>query len=212
MKVRTKDELSQRLADDLAWRKKELSDLYFLLNAKAAHLKEQALSRSGIALLYAHWEGYIKKAGHYFFEYIAMQRLKNNELPLNLLTISMHSEVTFSPESKKYSSYSGFVDFFSHKMNDRGKIPYKNIVDTESNLSSTVFKEIVWCVGIDYSPFETKEKFVDNLVNNRNHIAHGEEVYIKAGEFLDMRNEVIGMLTVFKDSLENTVQLGLYKI
>ena len=174
MTIRTFDELSDSLSSELAWRKKELSDLKFFIEQNAtSRLRKQVLSRSGVTLLYAHWEGFVKLCGSHYLEYIAMQRHKNNELKENLLTLSMRNYVNFSDNSKKSSEYGKITEFFMNNMDSRSSIPFKKAINTESNLSSKVFKEIIWCLGIDYSIYETKEKFIDSrLLGRRNHIAH----------------------------------------
>ncbi|MBD2666493.1 MAE_28990/MAE_18760 family HEPN-like nuclease [Richelia sinica] len=63
MKIRTVEQLSDILARELAWRKVELSALKSLIDSKSfASGKRKALLRSGITILYAHWEGFVKVA------------------------------------------------------------------------------------------------------------------------------------------------------
>lgn len=83
-------------------------------------------------------------------------------------------------------------------------MPYKNGLDTESNLSSSVLREITWCLGVDYSLFESKEKFIDSrLLARRNHVAHGQEIDINTADFEEMRAIVVEMMTHLKNELEN---------
>lgn len=205
MKIRTFDELSDSLTSELAWRKKELSDLkYFIEQNKSFLFRTQVLSRCGISILYAHWEGFVKLCGSNFLEYVAMQRHKNNKLKKNLLTLSMRNSVNLSENTKKSSEYEKITNFFLNKMDSRSSIPFKTAINTESNLSSKVFKEIVWCLGIDYSLFETKEKFIDSrLLGRRNHIAHGQKLNVNLNEYDEMRETLIEMMTNFKTQLEN---------
>ena len=212
MKIRTVEELINRLNSELAWRKKELSDLKFFIERKSFdYLKKTVLARCGIALLYAHWEGFIKKCSNYFFEYIAMQRLSNHELSSNLLTLSFKNSVNFPLDSKNYSAFGVITSFFLDQLNKRSKIPYKSGIDTDSNLSSRRLKEITWCIGIDYSLFQTKEKLIDKkLLGRRNHIAHGEYLEIDISEFNELRDEVLDLMILFKNQIENIVVRKLY--
>ncbi|MEM8093133.1 MAE_28990/MAE_18760 family HEPN-like nuclease, partial [Morganella morganii] len=73
-------------------------------------------------------------------------------------------------------------------------------------------KEILWCLGLDYNPFESREKLIDNkLVNRRNHIAHGQEIEIELSDFSEMADEVLGLMTTFKNQLENSTVTESYK-
>lgn len=206
MTIRTFDDLSSYLDSDLAWRKKELSALkYYIDQTVSDRGRRGALSRCGVAILYAHWEGFVKLASRYYLEYVAMQRLRNDQLQPNLLALSLRSSVSFTPESRKYSEYGKLTDFFLSDLTKHAKLPFKVGLDTESNLSSSVLKEITWCLGVDYSPFESKEKFMDSrLLGRRNHIAHGQEMNIDPDEYEEMRQIVVEMMTYLKTELENS--------
>jgi RiboL-PSP-HEPN len=212
MSIRTVDDLSGELDSELAWRKKELSDLkYFMDQAGAGAGRRRVLGRCGVAILYAHWEGFVKLASRYFLEFVAMQRLPNGQLGPNLLTLSLRSTISFSPEMRKHSEFGKITDFFLTKLSHRARFPFKTGLNTEANLSSSVLKEITWCLGIDYSPYQTKEKFIDSrLLGRRNHIAHGEGLDVDPDEFDEMRATVLEMMTCLKTELENSAALKTY--
>jgi hypothetical protein len=53
MSIRTAEQLSDRLSSDLAWRKRELSEIKSLVEAKnLSEQRHKALLRSGICMLY----------------------------------------------------------------------------------------------------------------------------------------------------------------
>jgi len=55
MSIRTTEQLSDKLSTDLAWRKKELSEVKSLVETrKVSPQRYNALIRSGICILYAH--------------------------------------------------------------------------------------------------------------------------------------------------------------
>ncbi|MGB3758923.1 MAG: MAE_28990/MAE_18760 family HEPN-like nuclease [Rivularia sp. (in: cyanobacteria)] len=88
MKLRTAEQLSDKLSDELAWRKKELSEVKSLVETKFSLSKHDALIRSGICLLYAHWEGFVKLAANSYLEYVRMQKLCYKDLSSNFLAFS----------------------------------------------------------------------------------------------------------------------------
>lgn len=205
MKIKTLDDLSDTLSTELAWRKKEFTEIKYLV--ETSHIprhKKNVFIRSGIAMIYAHWEGYLKLAGRYYLEYIYYQRVKNSDLEYNFLTISLVSKTSLFDSGLKFSAYEKVVNFFNESLDSQASIPYKNIIDTESNLSSKVLKEIIWCLGLNYAPFEPKEKLIDQrMLAKRNNIAHGEYLAVSEKDVVDLRDEILSLMNEFKNQIEN---------
>ena len=57
-KIRTLTQLQEVLDADMGWRIKEIST--FKLAAKADRANQKVFVRAGVALVYAHWEGFVK--------------------------------------------------------------------------------------------------------------------------------------------------------
>src|SRR5580704_7767577 len=95
MPVRTIEELADRLDEGMAWRRIELQ----ALKAAVSDAEKQspgsplsrALARSGVAMLYAHWEGYVKDSCTAYVEFIAKRRLRCDELSDGLLRSVLES-------------------------------------------------------------------------------------------------------------------------
>jgi hypothetical protein len=102
MKIRTLEHLNQRLTDDLIWRKKEISDLKSLIESKNfSTSKHNAILRSGVTLLYAHWEGYIKTAATSYLEFVARQQLIYDRLAINFVAIAMKFKLNEEVKQRK---------------------------------------------------------------------------------------------------------------
>lgn len=82
MKINTLIELQDAIDSEMSWRKKELSALRANINSSRSFAKETAL-RSGIALLYAHWEGAIKNIAYFYLVYVSSQKIKYDNLKPN---------------------------------------------------------------------------------------------------------------------------------
>lgn len=213
MAIRTIEELVDKIAEDLVWRKREISELKNLIDQPTiSDVRKKVLCRSGVALLYAHWEGFIKKSGAYFLEYVANQRHSISELRSNFVTLLLKGKIDKASESKKYSAFDEITQYIINNQNVRARIPYKNVINTQSNLSTTVLKEIMWCLGLDYDVFAAKEKLIDlKLVGKRNYVAHGEFLEVDVDDFVEMVDEVIGLMNTFKNLIENSAITGQYK-
>lgn len=212
--IRSKEELIDRVAEERAWRIKEISELKNIVESNTtSSTRRRVVCRSGVAILYAHWEGFVKKAGTYFLDYVASQRLTIRELKGNFVTIALRGRIDQASQAKKYSAFEELTNYIRDNQESRARIPYKNVVNTESNLSSKVLREICWCVGIDYSLYATKEKLIDSkLVARRNHVAHGEAIELSDEDFLELADEVVGLIETFRNQLENATVNESYRI
>lgn len=102
MSVRTAEQLSDKLSDELAWRKKELSEVKALIEAKSiSNQRHLALIRSGVVILYAHWEGFVKSASNYYLEYVSMQKLRYEQLSSNFLAVAMKVKLNEARDTNK---------------------------------------------------------------------------------------------------------------
>lgn len=203
--MRTKADLQQKVDDDLLWRRRELFNLRTAIEDSEKNKQRQtALLRAGVAVLYAHWEGFVKRAGSLYLEFVSNQGKRATDLTPNFVAIKFKARIVEAAKSKKISTTHDVVDFFCNHLQDRLKIPHKGVVDTQSNLSSVVLRDIIWTLGLDISPYETKSKLIDeSLVDRRNHIAHGEPLDIGVKEYLELHDEVMGLLEDFRNQIQN---------
>lgn len=207
MKIRTAEQLSDKLAEDLAWRKKELAAIKSLVESKTfSPQQHRVLVRSAVCILYAHWEGFIKLAANTYLDYVNNKRLTYQELSSNFLALAMKEKLKEAKETNKPSLYIPVCDFFRDELNQRCSLP-KDAISTASNLSSEVLEEISLLLGLDFSLYRTKKKLIDEkLLKTRNEIAHGG--YLEAfdeDEYVELHPEVIGMLDMFRTQIENAV-------
>jgi MAE_28990/MAE_18760-like HEPN len=212
-KIRTINELSDRLSEDLAWRKIELSALKGLIERREFELrKNKVLTRSGIAILYAHWEGYIKCAATTYLEFISRQKsLKYCDLTDNFIAIAMKSKLDKASNTNQSTIHNEVIKFLIESMGERIEIPREGVIKTGYNLSSDVFRQILALLGIDYQPYELKEVLInEKLLAKRNQIAHGEFLDVDVDSYRELHQEVVGMMDLFKDQIENHAQQKLY--
>lgn len=127
MKIRTVSELSTVLRGDLAWRRKELVTYRGLVcGAEAA--KKQALLRGAVAVLYAHWEGFVKAACQGYVAFVRQQRLNLCDLSNNFLALVARSHLHSLNESKKVLLHISFVEWFLGEWVSRARMPREFVV------------------------------------------------------------------------------------
>ncbi len=210
MKIRTTEELSSFLDGDIVWRKKELAILKSIASSNKSKLLEDPMARSGVALLYAHWEGFVKSSSSAYLDYVAKRGLPYEQLKSNFIAIKIRQLIGDVSVFNKFSKRKDIVDFILTGLNEKYVLS-SSIINTQSNLSSEVLKEIVATLGLDYSPFVTKEKLIDEkLVWNRNNIAHGRYLTMKLEDYFYLEKEILGLMDIFKDQIDNAASLKSY--
>lgn len=222
------DDFQDFLDRDLAWRKMEISQLFMLLNRAEAH---EVIGKSMILLLYAHWEGFIKKSSKYYLKYVSDKNINIQDLTLNFEAIMLKR---FARECIDQDSNNLAKEFALMDKHRKAKVrPFKininindefdkEFIDTQYNLSSKVLGNIIQIIGIKYNDaIKTRKQFLDvNLLKNRNAIGHGNQLSNNSDELspldfsqiLKLKNFVILMLDYFAEVLSKYVEEEFYLI
>ncbi len=89
---------------------------------------------------------------------------------------------------------------------ERYHLDYSDAIQTNSNLNSDVLFDIVTSLGLDYQPFESKPNFIDKwLLSTRTEIAHGQYLEFDHPAYVELSDEVLQLLDMFKTQIENAV-------
>ena len=190
------EQFEQYLDEDLGWRKIEISELLFL----AKETEKEVVLKSIILLLYAHWEGYIKKSSKLYIKYISEEKIKLTDLSYNFKAVALKEHVSKCIDTKEKSTLANelaFVSSFLKFENKKFKVDVNlsndfesGIIDTESNLKPKVFKNIIGILGLNYkNALKAREHYINShLLANRNAIGHGNK--------FDSTNQVDFSLTI----------------
>jgi MAE_28990/MAE_18760-like HEPN len=211
-KIRTLQHLSDKLSEDLAWRKKELAQIRSLVETRSFKRdRNNVLVRSGIAMLYAHWEGFIKVAAASYLEFVSRQRLPYKNLTPNFIALSMKTQLNEAAQTNKSSIHTKVVKFFLDCLDERSQMPYEDVIQT-ANLSSHVFREIICLLGLDYEPYVLSEHLIDErLLKQRNMIAHGQHLVSDLDSYIELHEVVVKMMDLFRDQIDNAASMETYR-
>lgn len=212
MKIRAIGELEDAIDHETAWRKRELTTILFTAQHERASKRPTAL-RAGVALLYAHWEGWIKRVASMYIDFVAQQKLSYQELSEPFLGLALkHKMVTQLAETDTARMHVEFACFVREEMASRARFQSKGLVKTEANVSSSVLREIVTRLGLDFQPYEMQAKLIDQrMLKRRNNVAHGEYLDLDLDEFETLHVEVVEMLRRFTGDVLADAGRGAYR-
>ena len=213
MKIKSAAMLEDFLQKELAWRKKELS-LISTNYASSKKANREYFWRSGVVLIYAHWEGFVKKSSQAYLNYLVFKGYKYSQLKNNFLALGIPEQFQGDMAVKKFNSYEVIVDFLINRSEDKFLCNFDNAINTQSNLKFDVFNEIVSILDIKDNFFDLKKNLIDQqLLNYRNKIAHGEKIEQPEREQIDigvMKNEILALLEHFNTQILNAVVTKSY--
>ena len=212
-KNRTLSDLYNHLEEDLGWRIKELSLLKNTIsNTPNRTPLQDALIRAGPTMLYAHWEGFVKCAAENYLNYVSLRRLRHDQLESCFVALCLKKKINEMDNTNRFDLQTAAVDFMLQELNERAYIPYEGIIQTKSNLSFFVFRDICTVIGIDYKKYQLKETLIDReLLQFRNSIAHGKYLSMNFNEYLEIYDKIIEMMRDIKDDILNAAATEKFK-
>lgn len=215
MKLRSLAEVEAHLDESFGWRRRELTTVRLKMKGAREHEKE-IWFRSGVVLLYAHWEGFIKSCAKAYLYYIVRQGRRYSELNpcFKFFAVKEHLDGSQQVNLKNFLVYSKAMTFFVNPLEDKFVLDPSPYISTRENqnLNSEEFKIIVLKLGIEYLPvYELREKLIDEqLMDYRNRVAHGEnlhgDVQDPEGTFEVLSEKIINCMEVFQRQVSQAVK------
>lgn len=204
MNLKTVENLFDKLDYEISWRRVELTNLKFNVENVDGNKLNTNL-RSSLVLLYAHWEGFVKKSLTYYLEHVSKQKLHNNQLKHNFFALEIHKEISELSKTKKNTFHTKIIDYIFDNISSESNIPFKNRIDTQSNLNSSLFEELMFTVGLDTSRYQTYFMLIDErLLGTRNKIAHGEalqQLQLTKDSYLELHQKITEILEMLKEQI-----------
>ena len=186
----TADEFRASLESELSWRQEEFIFLKNQLSSISGEREQDVYRKTLVLILYSHMEGYVKIALQSYVQFINEQNLRRGEVVSELTASGMHREFQAYenpgrrsnlfrrslPDDTALHGLSRRVDLIEQMdgfLNQPLHIEDR-VIDTESNLRYVVLQKNLYKVGLPVNLFEQYRGLLDELVNRRNSIAHGE--------------------------------------
>lgn len=210
MKIHTLTQLQEVLDAEMSWRIKEISA--FKLATKADGINRAVFLRAGVALVYAHWEGFIKIVSEAYLNFVNCQNYVYRDLKSCFAIFGLKGKLATLADSRHAKANIEAFDFLIGELDRPAKMRMASAINTESNLTSKVFANIATSLDITTTPYETKFNLIDeSLVKRRNKVAHGEYLDLSAEDFRTLADEVLEMMRNYKTDLQNAASMETYR-
>ncbi len=205
-KARTLTDLSEELDSEFTWRFSEIRAMKQCVKSVLTPSQTSAIIRAGVALLYAHFEGFVKESGGIYLQHISMQRLKNGNLKTNFLINSINNSIKKDGVDSIYKTrdLTQLLESLFEKYNDRSNIQYKNSVNTKSNLWFNVLEDIFSNLHLPIRNIRLRKAKINELVDSRNSIAHGKYLEIDKEYYIELVDIILDTMKLIKGQIETS--------
>lgn len=204
----TSEEAVDAVSNDLAWRRKELNLFNRQLSNSSGFLK-QTLVRAGISLIYSHWEGFVKKSCEIYLEHVSHQYVQLKDLKYSFIAIAVNPQLE-SGGAKSISKKNEAIEYIIDNFEKYNALPYRKVINTKSNLTYDVFVNICLLLSIDTNRFSKKESLINDLVSDRNCVAHGECHSIKETQYDSYFGDINQLMDELNTELSNSIVMKCY--
>lgn len=209
IKYRNADSAYKALAEEKSWRILELKGLLQAFDRQPENAKY--IGRAFIAMLYAHWEGFVKRSTAIYLGYLHDKQISAEKLIDPLLGILLSRRQPELSQTRKFAVFTDVVSFIRCPTGTANLDLDMTFIT--ANLKSDSLLEIVNMLGFSFVEFEQYRTFIDNdLVELRHRVAHGSRIertldkvtmqgwYEKVGQLID----------IFKTKIENAIALETF--
>lgn len=211
MRLRTIVDLQSLLDTERAWRLKEIADLKITVRGSEV-IRRDTLIRAGIALLYAHWEGFTKNAIGAYIDFVNEQNHRYEELATCFIALGTKRRLSDLTESNTSKANVEAIEFIRAHLSKTAQLPKGSTVNAKSNLNSIVFANLMSTIGLSPKDYVARYNLIDReLLKKRNAIAHGSYVDLDPTSFRVLADDVLKLINDVKTDIENAATLKAYK-
>lgn len=162
----------EQISEDLGWRESELGSLKILLNRRdVSAAQKEVLLRASWAMLYAHYEGFVKTSLTIFYDEARKRVRKSSLLPMETRLNALDKVLRKMRSLSKQDLLSNINNFNVEVNEAKPDFPE---VNTNSNLWPNILFDLLLMADINSSKIKIHRHSLKTLVSRRNEIAHGK--------------------------------------
>lgn len=204
------DKVLEEISLDIDWRNEELRKIEII----SSNLIDDDLKfflKAIIPLLYAHWEGFVVSSLKKIFKYLNNLKLNSDNYCDIYLTTAYEQTLKSLEDSTGFDKRKKHLINLYRSFKEEVKLDEK--IDTKSNLNYKVLSEICKKINLKNEIFEIYELELNELVNIRNSISHGENAY-SFDKYVDIEiyiELIKNLMLDFQSELQDLLKQEKYK-
>ena len=213
MPIRSLQQLTELLDEDLKWRKRELSFLKSQLAKANRDHEKRIMLRVAVCFLYSHWEGFIKRASTAYISFVSTRGRRFHDLTPNFVALGLRGLIISAGSSRSPVLHTDLVSKVLFGGEENANLNWTDAVNVGSNLNSRALIDVLCLLGIDATEYRTSGALIDQrLLENRNRIAHGEQGSIEPDDYEFLQERVLEIIERFRTDLQNAAVLQSYLV
>lgn len=212
---------------DLAWRIDELRFFKNRLGSISLATDQDRFRRASVLLLYAHFEGFCKFAFTLYVNAINRTGIKCAEAnyAVGAASLSDLFKALRNPQKKirefrrvlpddsklhRFGREREFVERAAD-FSDRPVQISDDVVDTESNLNPIVLRKNLYRLGFAHDQFSAHEASINQLLEYRNKISHGEmQAGLNSDKYDQLSNSALAIMQDVKRQVMGAIENKSY--
>jgi len=155
------------------WRIEEIKKIGMTIRNYIDIKTQPIFFRSLIPMIYAHWEGFVVSSVKKYFECLNIYDLSIEDMDINYIATALEEKLENIIKSQKFDKRKKHLKILLSCLNDKVKFDNKKI-NTKSNLNFDILMIICEKLKFDKNKFIDYKLDLNELVNIRNSIAHGD--------------------------------------
>jgi len=195
------------------WRIEEIKKIGKAIE-KSIDIKIQpSFFRSLIPMIYAHWEGFIVSSIKKYFECLNTYNFSIKDMDINYITTALEEKLENIIKSQNFDKRKKHLRILLSCLNTKIRFNNKKI-DTKSNLNFEVLMIICEKLKFDKNRFKDYKLDLNELVNIRNAIAHGDTPAFEFKEYEEIEKYIVlieNLMLDFINEIENIIMEKKFK-
>lgn len=195
----------EEIVESNRWRDSEFAKLK--INASQNH--DLLWLRMCIPMIYAHWEGYVASSLKVLLHHLNGLHLRSDAITEKMIVIGLDNAYRSLSGKQTFDQKVIFTEKF--KILVGNPLKFKTRVETKSNLRDSVLEDICKMFCFRFENFRDHTRDINQLVDIRNAIAHGENSIIPDSEMVEKYIVVVtGAMDIMLKEIEFFLKNKVY--